>query len=483
MKRKGFALIYTVVVAMLILSSIVALSIKLVPEKTITVSRVNSNRADTIAEQGLSQVMFDLRSFVNNSYTVESGNNHYLPISSGYDASSGLNLVGLSDLLGKTSGVYTYPEKIISSSNGYTSDYQAKIKVVSNTNNVMLADVYVLGYLKDKQNNILSRSVVMSSFNVNYDVSVTVGNSSIFNYVLFSGSDISTAGNATFTGNVFADGSITMVGNSKITGDAYAHGTITLSGGAKVTGVKKSGVQEIPFPNINTAYYRGLADAFRAGTAPYNGTAGFPNTSDPLVNNVIKSYLGSPGSNESLTNILRFCSDLATKGGAFNSLTTAQWDNIKSNAQNIVYYSTDMLQATSDFLFVGVLVLNNSFGGCQFAGSSNIGNTTDSSLSALLVNGPIQIAGSPCIYCNFYTNGNTQIAGSPIIYGSFASKYMIQGAGTGTFKASKSSVLSVSGPTVGGGYSVVSVAGSSTSDPNALYIWRQVSYDEFVNLR
>jgi len=33
MKRKGFALIYTVVVAMLILSSIVALSIKLVPEK------------------------------------------------------------------------------------------------------------------------------------------------------------------------------------------------------------------------------------------------------------------------------------------------------------------------------------------------------------------------------------------------------------------------------------------------------------------
>lgn len=65
--------------------------------------------------------------------------------------------------------------------------------------------------------------------------------------------------NAEVTGNVHSNGNITGASNTQITGDAHAVGTIS-SPTPQVTGEKKTGVDPIPFTEIDLEYWKSQAN-------------------------------------------------------------------------------------------------------------------------------------------------------------------------------------------------------------------------------
>jgi len=178
--RKGFALIYTVLISALVLISIVGLTMKIIPEKAVTNARTHSQRALLTAEAGASQVLFDLRNFgtdtdVKNDFDPDSGSIHYL------------SKDDVINLIESTGGVYPYSEHIFESGSGYSTTYQAKIKVNNNdiTNKILDVDLYVLGTVKDGSGSqIFAREAIKTGFEVIYNVEVKDSNSGIFNYAL-----------------------------------------------------------------------------------------------------------------------------------------------------------------------------------------------------------------------------------------------------------------------------------------------------------
>ena len=510
-KRKGFALIYTMLISALVLISIVELTMKIIPEKAVTNARTYSQRALLTAEAGASQVLFDLRNFgrdPNNRNKFDPKSNttaHYLTeenVKTLLDASSGT--------------VLSYQEKEFESTSGYKTTYQAKIKINSKTDvdensKILNVDLYVLGTVKDNlDTKILARDAIKTNFEVAYSIGKDIERTphetetkiwvpgtpaGIFNYALYSGSNIYFGGSAqTVTGNIHAAGSIDL-GNAQNQvrvgggGNAEAEGNIT--GKGKVTGVPIPNAHSVPFPTLNVSAYKTLADSFRSGALPYDGSKpNFPNTNDPLVLSVIQSYLGTPGTSSTLTGIQNFYNDLKEKTGGFASLSVAQWQNLKNNAKNIVYYIQDDVHINGNFSCIGTLVID---GDLIINGNSQVGDPADPGASAILVNGDVDLSnGNADLYGLFYTNGAITGHGSFYCEGSIAARGAIDLNGNYEVKYHQITNENLGVETPGQEeiiidityteetytyYSVDSAAGSGTSDTNANYTWQEIPYN------
>ena len=494
-KRNGFALIYTVLIGALVLISIVGLAMRVVPENTITKARTHSQRVLSTAEAGDSQVLFDLRNFgtstdVNykDKFDPNSGSLHYL---------SPQNII---DLINSTSGLIPPYSPLItnpgsSSSDSFETSYQAEIKVNSNdtTNKILDVDLSTLGTVKDRTaGNILARKAIKTNFKISYTKPTTetetIPPSGIFDYALYSGGDIAFGGSAqTVVGSIHAVGMIDL-GNAqnqvRVGGGGNAEAEKNITGKGIVTGTPISPATAVPFPEINIDSYEGLADAFRSGNVPYDGSKPtFPKTTDQHVLEVIQSYLGTTGSS-TLSGINNFYN--ALKNGTL-PLSPAELLAANLNlttAKNIVYYVQGDTPINGQFECIGTLVID---GDLIINGNSQIGDPADPGAAAILVKGNIDLSnGTADLYGLFYSTGGLTGHGTFYCEGSIATKGSIDINGNYTVKYHPiiNENLGVSGTTTTtttGSYSVTSAAGAGTSSSASSYTWKEISYDEFLN--
>ena len=501
-KRNGFALIYTVLISALVLISIVGLTIKAVPENVITKARTHSQRALSVAEAGASKVLFDLRNFSENEYVPESGASHYLWEGDIINLIDGNSLPNLHEEFVEI--------------NSYKTSYKGKVKIINRDEDNQKLDVelYMLGTVYDNEK-VLARKAIKTSFLINYDIReepiyetqpvtkekwVEGTKAGIFDYALYSGSDILFGGSAqTVTGSIHAVGTINL-GTAKNQvrvgggGDAEAEGNIT--GKGIVTGEPITGADPVPFPEINIDAYKGLADAFRSGTAPYDGTnLIFPKVSNPIELSIIQSYLGAPGTSSTLTGVNNFYHDLINKTGAFAGLDPSLWLDLKTHANSIVYYIQGDVHINGQFECIGTLVID---GNLVINGNSQIGNPNDPGAAAILVKGDIDLSnGTADLYGLFYSTGSLRGSGTFYCEGSIATKGTIDVRGNYTvdYHEITNPNLGISHPGhyetyttseevqigVNTYYSVTSAAGydSAGSDPSAGYLWEETSFDDF----
>jgi hypothetical protein len=509
-KKNGFALIYTILIGALVLISIVGITMRIVPENTITKARTNSQRALAAAETGVSQVLFDLRNFGTdsehhpNDYNPNSGSSHYLTTSD------------IKNLIDSTGGVTTYSPYVTnptsSSSDNFETSYQAKIKVNSNNtaDNKLDVELYVLGTVKDRSGNVLAGDAVDTNFTIDYKIEPVYGiekvwvpgtSSGVFNYALYSGGDIVFGGSAqTVEGSIHAVGTIDLghQQNQVRVGNGNAEGEKNVTGSGIVNGQTLEGkdAPSVPFPELNIDAYKGLADAFRSGTAPYDGlTPNFPKITDSHVLSVIQSYLGAPGSSSSLAGINNFYDDLknGTTGLSQAELTAANLN--LTTAKSIVYYVKGDTQGNvtinGNFACIGTLVVD---GNLKINGHATIGDPSDPGAAAILVKGDVDLSnGTADLYGLFYATGGITGNGTFYCEGSIATKGTIDITGNYTVK-----YHDITNPNLGisdlgdyktqptseptsYNYSVTSAAGAGISSSPSSYTWKEISYDKFQN--
>ena len=509
-RRNGFALIYTVLIGALVFVGIVGLTMRIVPENAITSARTHSQRALSTAEAGASQVLFDLRSFSDNDF-IENSGEHYLTEQNIKTLIDGENLNNLA-------------EKAYTTSDSFKTAYQAKIKVTPNNDEVtnnnittgsLNVDLYILGTVSDKaNNNVLARKAVKTSFTVEYNKRDTSSsstvrkwhagvNSSVVDYALFSGTNISFNGAAqTADGDIHACGSIYLGSKGHIrvlNGDAEAEGGI-FGNKSQVTGnwIEGSAAPEVAFPIIDIDNYRDLADAFRSGTAPYDGEpvydkngnlVNYADTSNPIVLSVVQSYLGAPGTSSSLSGIDAFYHDLMNGTGGFVVLNPAQINDLRTYAKSIVYYVEGPVHINGQFECIGTLVVDGDPNqeNLIINGNSQVGDPNDPGAAAILVQGSIKMAnGTADLYGLFYSTGSIRGTGTFNCDGSIITQESIDLNGTfdvhyvpitwnpnlGISDGYWEEIITVEpGETI---YSVDSAASLGSS-----YTWKEISYDEF----
>ncbi|BAL81456.1 hypothetical protein [Caldisericum exile] len=488
-KRKGVALITVVLISALVFASIVGIVLKIVPEKAISNAQSTSERALTAAEACISQIAFDLRN-------SDLGNNVINP-------PSAFHYLTVSDVkaIVKNPPGYVLSKDAASLSSSPDTYYKAKIKRLNkgdvaswdpdiglDGDKTIFIGVYALGFVK-QNNNIVAQKAVYTEMAVTYHKSTITPtdippNSEVFNYGIFSGSDIAFNGNAQeVAGNVFANGNIDLgpaKGKIRIAydpqyggGTAYAVGAITGKGVAQIGAY--SGQNPIEFPMLNVDYYKNLALAFKTGGKPYDGSrSDYPNTTDPILHTIITSYLGT-SYNSSLSQIVTFYKDLSSKSGLFVGLDVLKWQQLKDNAKNIVYFIEGDAHINGTVKLQGTIVVN---GNLMINGNSTVDN--DGAL-AMLVNGNVEIAnGNALLKGIFYSTGSFSGGGTFDCYGAIVSKGAVNLNGTYNifYRPVSMSNLSIVG-TPGGTASVKNVITAAEQSPNA---WREISIDDFNNV-
>ena len=488
-KRKGIALITVVLISALIFSMIVAVVLKVVPEKAMSNAQSASQRALTAAEACISQIAFDLRnSDIGNNVINPTYAYHYLTIND------------VKKIVKNPVGYVFTPEKgEVQFTPSPDTYYLAKIKRISkgdadqwdpdmglDGDKTVYIGVYALASVK-QNGNVVAQKAVYTEMAVTYHKKTTPTdvippNSEVFKYGIFSGSDIAFNGNAQeVAGNVFANGNIDLgpaAGKIRIAydptyggGSAYAVGSITGKGVAEVGAYY--GQNPIEFPMLNIPYYQALAQAFKTGQKPYDGTVSeYPNTNDTSVIEVIQRYLGA-GPSSTLNQISTFYNDLVNKTGAFAGLDPIKWQQLKTNAKNIVYYIDGDAHINSNVKLQGTIVIN---GNLDMNGCSELDN--DGAL-ALLVNGNVDHGnGNATLNGIFYTTGSFTGNGSFVCNGAIVShnKIDLNGEFTINYKPVDMGNLVIE-PTPGeeGSENVVDACEQS---PNA---WREISVDDFNN--
>ncbi|MCX6328167.1 MAG: hypothetical protein NTZ85_01450, partial [Bacteroidia bacterium] len=487
--------------------------LRIVPENMITIARTHTQRALSVAEEGTSQVLFDLRNFGTNEdyeniFDPNSGSSHYLTSGDIISLINGSS-VAKSDYI-------TNPSP--PSDESFETSYQAKIKVISNdtTNKILDVDLYTLGTVYKRNGNELARKAIKTSFKVNYlivDTSTpsTPGEwvpgepSKVVNYALFSGNSISFSGNAqTVDGDIHAIGLIDLGSSKQIrveNGNAETEDEFTVykNGGGTVDGKKLDRnsdppAPQIDFPIINIDNYSKLADAFRNGDPPYDGNPiydengnllVFANTSNDIVKSVIQSYLGAPETSSPIDGINNFYLDLINgTGDLFTKLTPAQFENLRIYMGSIVYYVQGPATINGQFACAGTLVVD---GDLSINGGATVGDPSNPGGSAILVKGNIiRSNGNADLYGFFYSTGSVKGVGTFDCEGSVITQGSMDLKGTYKVKY----VPLTWNPNIGIGaghwtpdipgepgeplYSVISAASGTSS-----YSWKEISYEAF----
>jgi hypothetical protein len=521
LKRKGIALISVVLIGALVFVSIIGVLLKVVPEKSISVARTSSERAFSTAEAAISQSSFDLRNTdlknnVINPTTVD----HYLTpsiVSQIATANVG-TVIPVSEQNYSTNPYTTYTIKIkkisgytwnpISSTwdpiTGGSWDPTVPETIAGEVTKKIEAAIYILGTVykgSSTSSEVAARKAFKTEMQITYykktelvgylgatdPTPPTPGTgSTVWNYGLFSGTDIVFGGNAQAVhGNIFADGNINMGSSPSKTrvvdGAAYAAGGIT--GKGKADGGTHPGADPIEFPILNVNYYEDLAQLFKTGKPPYDGnTTGFANTSDPMVMAVVQSYLGS-GASSTIDQIQNFYNDLENKSGSFAGLTVLQWSAVRDNVKSIVYYIDGDAHVNANFTAQGTIVVNGDF---MINGTASIYNEGG---LAILVNGDIIKAnGTAELHGLFYATGTFSGGGTFDCYGAIVTKGSIDLNGTYNIYYEPITMPNTdidgtpgSDGTPGTPGTLTVTASTISNAEQSESSWQQISYDKFLN--
>lgn len=254
--RKGIALLWAVLTSALILVAIFGISMKVVPQKKVENARAYTVRALAVAESGLADIAYRLRTDTpapssNGSVIVKTVLQGGQPYDSGDIAYNS----------GIAAGDSTYRVRIKKTTSGYA--------------------FYSLGTVGTASAPLAKQAIKMS-----YS-----GAFPISTYALLAQTSIDVQ-NSTVVGNIFANTYVDVRLSTMLNGAAYCP---TNDFRGALTALQKDGtVNEINVPKVNLSAYRAQWEAFLSGTYPYNGAdPDYPNTRlTPAVHDFIVNTLG-----------------------------------------------------------------------------------------------------------------------------------------------------------------------------------------------
>lgn len=490
-KRKGMALITVVLIAALFLISIVGISAKVITEKKVSNARASSERALVAAETGLSQVLFNLR---NTDFSAD-------PASTAPSLGQEyLKAIQVEELATQDGDSYLPLGPRAYSDKPYTT-YDVKIRRLSGTwdNDIPSSldfEIYSLGTVYSEENGeVLARRVVSIKCEVDFEEAFEERD---FSYGILAGGDVNFNGaHATEEGgDVFANGSITANdGGVHIYKDDDGNGGNAYSNYGAIDdeiaeGEELSGQAYVDVNALFDGYTQDMADAFKTGSYPYNGTVDeHPDTSvlTEMERVIIGNYIGASGEPSSFEGIYNFYQDLTDPDYSSPLWTSIDPDrllNILTYAKNIVYYCNDVPKINNSLLnslgiegdppiikLGGIVVLD---GDLIINGNVTIGDPDPARRLALIVRGEVRVlGGTPTFNGIIYARDGYDIVGDFNCNGALASggDINIKGNSTITFQQFDLNVASTEVPTWGN----IDTANQTMSS------WKEISYEEFEN--
>lgn len=375
--RKGIALVWVILMSALLLVAIVSISIRLIPEKQILNARAHTERALSVAETGLAELIGKTRT---ETGTIE----EHLQEGETYEISS--------------SPYYDSGNPAVNT--------QYKAKIVSEGNGVY--GFYSLGEVRDKNGNLLARKVVK--------VRYTGDLPPLDEYAIFTAGGID-AQNGTINGNIFANAFIDFK-NATLNGDAFVHTTdVDIK---NINGDIYTNQTQIPFPPLDLQKYKDLWKAFLNGTAPFDGSnPDYPNTSIPFMQLYLSQKfpgLNATGEAATLAQFESFFADLRSSM-AIAPLT------LRGYMDHLVYYVKPTNPNKKDITLTGALYQTPPYlegtliidGNLTLAGGAVIGDPTDCWNTSILVNGTVDVgAGGATLYGLLYVLGTGKHGNDPV---------------------------------------------------------------------
>lgn len=416
MKRQGFALISSIVIASFLLVTVVAVSAMLT-------SQLRSQSLE-----GLSRKAF---------YYAEAALQDSFSAACNTGDATGIR----SALLGTTPVAYDGPAKMVAGDSG--SFTWIKAKPVFSGVTVVRYEFVAMGVVCDSNlsdlsseelkagtgYSVLSRRVV--EMLTAADFASKEGNA--FQYGLFGGSGVIQNGSSAYHApegdvDVYAGTNLTM--KTSVFDDnigVYAKGTAKIKNPDEVR-VFQEGAPQVTPPPINLAYWQTQFQAFLDGTAPYNGDGVHMDTQPtdhPLVNSAIQSILrpeGAPGFKYvTPANVANLCAALAPAvpdALVWPGVDITIYQQLQSTLARTVFYvqdSASSLNATiPDHPFSGVLVCPG-----QLTFDAKHGINFDTTGVVFMSKGNLIFNGSGKFQGTFYTEGTFLHNGSTSeLYGS-----------------------------------------------------------------
>jgi hypothetical protein len=505
-KRKGIALIWVVLISVLVFVSIIGIYLKIVPEKNISLGRTSSTRAIAAAEGGLSQVIFDIRSVdpVKEDW-IEGSESPHIP---------NLMLSEILSVLKDSTGNVVINKTVPFDPKTPNVTYEVKLRKnttksdswdLSGSKSFYL-DAYILGtvYKDVSKNEVLARKAIATEL----VYTINVEESLYKDYALYSECSVTVGGSAEILRDIGADKDANIYGAGScdnkyalnINGQPTIEGTLYLPTG-KSYDYKKgiaTYIDQLPPLEINIELMKDLADKFKTGAPPYDGS-GYDFNNDglkdptPDVTSLISiiqnpMYLGPEGSNPTLEGIFRFYQDLKSMGGLFAPLVgplRMAAMNLASMANAIVYYHQGEIEFPGGTLPVnaqleGILVIEGNLGlRGQFSINYEVDDkgkpTTPNNNKLAIVttnNLSIDVHGQAKVNALLLSKGNTDInaAGTFEITGSILAEGEIKfNAGTLKFNYSEGLYDWFFAPVI------------STGVNQSSNTWKEISFDEFQN--
>lgn len=412
MKRQGFALISSIVIASFLLVTVVAVSAMLT-------SQLRSQSLE-----GLSRKAF---------YYAEAALQDSFSAACNTGDATGIR----SALLGTTPVAYDGPAKMVAGDSG--SFTWIKAKPVFSGVTVVRYEFVAMGVVCDSSlsglssadlkagigYSVLSRRVIKMLTAADFDSK----DGNVFQYGLLAGSGIIQNGNSAYHApqgpvDLYAGTNITMKTSSFDADiDIYAHGTVKVK---SYSGVLQEHADQVTLPPINLAYWQTQFKAFLDGTAPYNGNPQYMDMRPQLVKDAVGKYISrksatsgylytTPSEVANLIAALKF--DFSDRKDLFFLITDpVVYKQLQDTVSKTVFYvqdSASSLNATiPDRPFSGVLV-------CPGQLTFDSKSVFDSTGAVFMSKGNLTFNGSGKFQGTFYTEGTFLHNGSTSeLYGS-----------------------------------------------------------------
>ena len=472
-RRKGIALLWVVLTSVLVLVAILGISMKVVPQKKVENARAYTLRALAVAESGLADTTYKVRTDTALKLTLQSlssgqsYDSHYVPYNSG-----------------------------VATTNPHDSTYRVIVKKTAAG-----YTFYSLGTVYSRSGTYASSSstveptaaaLARQAITVTYNGSFTVGE-----YALLTEGAIDVH-NGTVNGSVFANTSVDVRANGAVlTGMAYCPGTFI----GVPADQREPNVRTIDIPAIPLDSYRQEWTAFVNGTGHYatdtypDTTSLYPDTSTASVKAFIQGYIHTLSGAAPQGEFDNFFSALQTSndpGAVYlrkylrDGILTFDIKPAPNDGQGVVDFGPLYSSTNPSLVLQGTIVIE---GNLKLTGNAVIG--VEPLKTALLVTGGVSItaSGNTASQVNglLYIEGTWgQVSGTPLSFD-----------GGGGFQCNGSVVATDS-------LGLIQLRSSNvvvTFQKNAIYAsqiqgsledqlsrvspvpssWRQISYDAFLD--
>lgn len=474
-RRRGMALLTVVLLAALVLAAVAVTSSQVIAEKSIDTSEWGFKKALSVAETGLAVTEADLRSAIltGSTWTIATpdGRDTYLKQADIAAIATAANTTVL-DTVGPAAYYKSFPDS--------RSRYRIKVKMLSagSASGSMRIGLYALGevYAGDAAQSgavLLGRRVLYEEATVTFINNPTSTNAA-FNYGLFSGDGInfgSSANPQVLNGSIYARGIIDLGSKPRVpNGTVYcgAGGSVKGNSGADtVVPAVKGTALDIPFPQLDIAFYDQMANDFKAGQGAFgsSATGGYPNTVPYKTILQETKYLSPSGTPSTLGGVALLYQDLSNNSGDWKDV--AGRTDLLSKLKYAVYHVVYDGSTITNFTTLGaVMITGPNVGGqwttttVKFSGQTQV---TDPGGLALLIDGGITVSGGgnvdPNVNGLLYMTG-TLDAGT----GHFSVKGAVVSGGTmgplnGDFQVDYQAIANMPNMSIVGGTTTSSLAG------------------------